>query len=68
MLVKIWFQGCDMCGGSHNAKQSYVAQGATGRWCPVLSVCDDCVPEGETVLTIQQAYDKIDTLTGWPEF
>jgi len=65
---------CDMCnrttiecGGVHYA---YVAQGASGRWCPVLGVCHECLTPEEKVeaLTIEQAELEIVTnKTGWPE-
>jgi len=38
-----WSDGCDLC-EAEVATITAVAQGATGRYCPVLAVCKDCAP------------------------
>jgi len=63
--------GCEVA-ATHGA----VAQGATGRWCEVMWVCESCANKwaggAEKVLTAQQAREKIeageDGLTGYPDF
>ena len=71
MLVRGYnWNSCDECGERKPAHYAYVAQGASGRWCPVLGVCSDCLtPEQKAeALTIEQAELEIVTnRTGWPE-
>ena len=70
MIVRGYdWSNCDMCNGT-SAHYAYIAQGASGRWCPVLSVCSDCLTPAEKAeaLTREQAEQEILTnLTGWPE-
>ena len=58
-----WNNGCDLC-EAEVATVTAVAQGATGRYCPVLAVCKDCAPdigyEGGTLLSIEDARAKCD--------
>lgn len=59
-----WTNGCDLC-EAEVATITAVAQGATGRYCPVLAVCQDCGPDiGVTddtvILSIEDARAKCD--------
>jgi hypothetical protein len=72
MLVEGFdFNDCDLCREpERKARLAYVAQGATGRWCPVLSVCDTCA-EDETadVVSREEAIRYINSNTrGYADF
>lgn len=43
----VW--NCDSCGKSGTPGVACIAQGATGRWCEVLSFCEACVNFGSDV-------------------
>ena len=63
MLVKGFnWNECDFCFEQKPSTISAVARGATGRYCPVMSVCDDCAPSvGDgPVLTTSEAYELIE--------
>jgi len=72
MLVKgIHFNGCDICFDSTiRANHAYVAQGATGRYCAVLSVCHHCAPEEhQKVWELDEARTWCDSQpNSWSEF
>lgn len=62
---------CDCCGKPKTAHYGAVAQGATGRWCVVLSVCDDCLDaQGarEDVVDIVEARERVTGPGSWAEF
>jgi hypothetical protein len=56
MLVEGFdFNDCDLCGyAGRKARLAYVAQGATGRWCPVISVCDTCAEDEDTAVVSRE--------------
>jgi len=60
---------CDSC-GKGNATLGCVAQGATGRWCEVMWICEDCGPEDPAAIkTAKEARAEIEASgNGWPEF
>jgi hypothetical protein len=72
MLVKgINFNGCDICFDSTiRANHAYVSRGATGRYCAVLSVCNDCAPkEHNKVWELSEARTWCDSQpNSWSEF
>lgn len=37
------WNSCDLCGANVTAEYAYVARGATGRYCVVLSACGECI-------------------------
>lgn len=46
-----------------------VAQGATGRWCPVMYVGPEYLATASIrPISIQQAYDEIKVIGGYPDF
>lgn len=54
------WNSCDICWSKVPSDHSYVARGATGRYCPVLSVCSACAEkEGGNALTYEQALAQI---------
>lgn len=63
---------CDLC-KAEIGEITVVAQGATGRFCPVLAVCQDCAYDvgytDESLLSIEDARAKCDaTEGGWADF
>jgi hypothetical protein len=60
-----WTNGCDLC-EAEVATITAVAQGATGRWCPVMAVCQDCGPDigydGSELMSIEDARKHCDSL------
>lgn len=59
---------CDMCGEKKRSEYGYLAQGATGRWCVVLSSCKDCLPADATILTPEEATAECIKRGGSPDF
>ena len=67
-----WTDGCDLC-EAEVAEVTAVAQGATGRYCPVLAVCKDCAPtvgwDGKELMSIEDARKWCDSQpNGWADF
>ena len=58
---------CDTCGeiGVPNKNgYSVVAQGATGRFCEVMWLCDTCGNNGGLSMSLQDARDKCNSIVG----
>ncbi len=50
---------CDQCqeetGVTFEKRYAHVAQGATGRWCEVLWICDRCGDDYDNAMTAHEA-------------
>jgi len=57
---------CDWCQQEVPCEFGHVAQGASGRWCVVMSCCAKCA-EGKTVTDIDDARAYADA-NGWADF
>ena len=63
---------CDSCGRSEGTtyedRLAYVAQGATGRYCEVMWICDDC-DDVAVALDVDAAREKCEAKAGaWADF
>lgn len=67
---------CDWChkekGTSYKRGYAYIAQGATGRWCEVMWLCDACGAEQEEIspaVDVEAARQKVSAMPGsWADF
>lgn len=69
---------CDYCGNAegttYNERYAVIAQGATGRWCEVMWICDACGNKSASqnphpVMSPEEARKEVTNPPhSWPEF
>ena len=60
---------CDVCEKSSDAGYAVVVQGATGRWCEVLWICQECLPYRPGIAyTEEDARERAASIGGTVDF
>ena len=64
---------CDQCGRTdgttYQKKYAIIAQGATGRWCEVMWICDACGDESGEAVEANEARTAVENMPhSWAEF